>query len=319
MMHRAALVLVAILILPATAWAQSAEGDRLASPDSVEIDPDRFGEPTGDMAYGAFQRGHYLTALELALPRAEAGNAAAQTLVGEIHSRGLGVPRDQGEAARWYELAAEQGIDEAQFQLAMILLESEVVQNDGERALGLLQRAANAGHANAQFNLAQLILSENAGTAEIEQAVAYYEMAAESGVADAQYALALAYYEGLGGKPHDINAAHEWMERAARQNFDSAQVQLGTWLVEGHGGVRDHEAGFSWMLRAARMGNVAAQIRIARLFRAGIGIEADPVQAATWYMLARQAGLTDPVLEDHLLGLTDEQTEQATGLLEQFR
>jgi TPR repeat protein len=74
------------------------------------IDPNRFGGKHSDEAYGAFQRGLYKTAYNLGITRAEAGDAAAQTLVAEILSRGLGVARNDSEAAKWYERAAEQGI-----------------------------------------------------------------------------------------------------------------------------------------------------------------------------------------------------------------
>src|SRR3546814_15880111 len=41
-----------------------------------------------DEAFGAYQRGLYVTALAIALPRAEAGDAAAQTLVAEMMTKG---------------------------------------------------------------------------------------------------------------------------------------------------------------------------------------------------------------------------------------
>ena len=40
-------------------------------------------------------------------------------------------------------------------------------------------------------------------------------------------------------------------DRGLRRVFDTAQLDLATWLVEGRGGERDLEAGFGWMKRAA--------------------------------------------------------------------
>ena len=105
------------------------------------IDQERFGGPPADAAYGAFQRGLYMTALNLALPRAEAGDSAAQTLVAEILSRGLGVPRDEAKAAKWYRLAAEQGVPAAQFQYALMLLDGRFVKKDPQGAYALMQAA----------------------------------------------------------------------------------------------------------------------------------------------------------------------------------
>ena len=62
-----------------------------AAAANAETISDAVFGPRVDAAYGAFQRGFYLTALSLALPRAETGDKAAQTLIGEIYSKGLGV------------------------------------------------------------------------------------------------------------------------------------------------------------------------------------------------------------------------------------
>ena len=53
-----------------------------------------------DLAYGAFQRGHYLTAFNEASKRAQQNDPAAMTLLGEIYAQGLGVGprRFQGSA-----------------------------------------------------------------------------------------------------------------------------------------------------------------------------------------------------------------------------
>ena len=136
--------------------------------------PDRFGAPPADAAYGAFQRGLYMTALNLALPRAEAGDPAAQTLAAEILSRGLGVARDEAEAAKWYQLAAEQGVPEAQFQYALLLLDGRFVNRDVQGAYALMQAAAEAGNRLAQFNFAQLVIDREPGEAGMEKAVSYY-------------------------------------------------------------------------------------------------------------------------------------------------
>ena len=302
------------LALPvATAQAQEAgpDGGRVTPPIMKQLDPDRFSDDPADIAYGAFQRGHYLTALNLATPLALAGNASAQTLIAEIYSRGLGVKKDLATATEWYEKAAAQGDVQAQFQLAMILIDGGEEFGDPQRAGELLERAANADHHMAQFNYAQWLIDRNPGHTGLARAVDYYEKAAEGGLADAQYAMAEIYRNGVAGKSRDLGIARTWLERAARQNHDTAQIDLGAFLIEGLGGERNLKEGFGWTMRAARAGNVAAQNRVALLYRAGIGVEPDSVTAAAWYMRARAAGLVDPVMEDHLDGLTEEQIEMA--------
>ncbi len=95
------------------------------------------GTSASAQAYGAFQRGYYLSALRIAEPLANLGDPAAQTLLGEIYGRGLGVPRDETEAARWYGVAAKAGVPEAQFRYAMLLIEGRAVAHDDVAAAGL--------------------------------------------------------------------------------------------------------------------------------------------------------------------------------------
>ena len=289
--------------------ATTAEPGPLPSADT--IDPGRFGAKPADAAYGAFQRGLYKTAYDLALVRAENGDPAAQVLVAEILSRGLGVRLDAAQAAKWYQAAAERGMPEAQFQYALMLLDGRFVEKDRKQAHALMQAAAEAGNRLALFNFAQLLVEEDGSDAGLARAVPYYERAAATGLADAQYAMAQMYANGVGGKVKDDVQARRLLVRAALQNYDTAQLDLGAWLIDGRGGKRDLVSGFKWTLRAATGGNVAARNRLAKLYMAAIGTEPDPVMAGAWYILARRAGLVDPQMEDFLAGLTEEETRKA--------
>ena len=83
-----------------------------------------------DEAYGAFQRGYYLTALQLALPRAENGDAAAQTLIATIYADGLGIRQNLATASSWYALASDNGDVLATFELAMLNQDGRGVPQD---------------------------------------------------------------------------------------------------------------------------------------------------------------------------------------------
>ncbi len=301
--------------LPAPAGLEDALGvPPTADTGAAEegVDPERFGGAKRlDPAFGAFQRGLYRTALNLALPRAQGGDPHAQTLVAEILARGLGIKRDEAQAAKWYALASEQGIPEAQFQYALILLDGRFAPRDEKGAFALMEAAAEAGSPLAQFNFAQLLVGRGAGEASFARAAGYYRRAAEEGLADAQYALALLLANGTGGVGRDEVKAREWLVKAARQNYDTAQLDLGTWLVTGRGGTRDLNAGFGWIHRAATGGNVAAQNRLAKLYVAGLGTEPDVLTGVAWYIVARRAGLRDAEMDDVMNGLTGEQTQQA--------
>ncbi|MGE3364445.1 MAG: tetratricopeptide repeat protein [Rhizobiaceae bacterium] len=275
------------------------------------VDPKRFGGKVADAAYGAFQRGLYKTAYNLALPRAEQGDSAAQTLIAELLTRGLGVPADQEAAAKWYAKAAENGVPAAQFQYALMQADGKFVKKDGAGAMELMKAAADAGNTLAQFNLAQMYVQDDRGPSGFSKALPYYEKAAATGLPDAQYAMAQIFASGAAGKKQDLAEARRHLLLAAKQGFDTAQLELGTWMVEGRGGERDAKGGFVWLRQAAEGGNVAAMNRLAKLYMNGIGTDPNPIDAAAWYFLARRAGLNDFEMADFLDGLTAEQTKAA--------
>lgn len=296
---------------PPVKMLKSREITPKADPSQAGINPNRFGEKPEDEAYGAFQRGLYKTAYNLALPRAEKGDGPAQALIAEIISRGLGVRVDNAAAAKWYERAAENNIPAAQFQYALMLLDGKYVKKDENAAFALMQEAAEAGNTLAQFNLAQLLVKRDADKDGMRKAVPYYRAAADSGLPDAQYAMSQILANGVGGVAKNETEARRWLTMAARQGYDTAQLDLGTWMVDGRGGEKDMTAGFNWLRRAAGAGNIAAMNRVAKLYMQGLGTDPDSIEAAAWYFLARRAGLNDFVMNDFLAGLTDEELKKA--------
>lgn len=264
-----------------------------------------------DEAYGAFQRGYYITALDKALPRAQLGDPAAQTLIAELLARGLGVKQDVKKAVFWYSKAAEGGDPNAMFRYALILMEGRLVKQDKARADELMRKSADAGNALAAFNWAQILVSEKPGPEGLRNALPYYELAASKGIADAEYALSQIYLNLPGVPKEKRDSAKDWLLRAAKAGFDTAEFDMGIWLIDGIEFPKDQQAGFYWMLRAALAGNVAAQNKVAHLYILGIGTRQDVVEGAKWYVLSRRAGREDASLEDTYQGLSEKQQKSA--------
>jgi len=264
-----------------------------------------------DLAYGAFQRGYYLTAFEYALPLAKLGDPAAQTLIGELYEKGLGIKLDKKEATLWFKFAAQNGSREAQFSYALKLLEGKYVPQDKKAARELLKQAADAGHSVAQFNYAQIIVDERPTSRGFEIALGYYEKAAASGVADAYFAMAQIYARGIGAKGPDEIKARELLVKAARNGVDNAQIELAIWLANGRGGDKDMRGALAWFKIAANRGNVIAQNRLARMLALGLGTKVQPAEAAKWYVLARRRGHKDAMLDDFFTSLEPEIRKQA--------
>ncbi len=70
-----------------------------------------------DEGLAAWMRRDYASAIHELRPLAEQGNAKAQYMIGDMYSRGLGVPQDYAKALHWHRKAAEKGYARAQFAL----------------------------------------------------------------------------------------------------------------------------------------------------------------------------------------------------------
>jgi len=278
--------------------------DKDSKQDDVDEQAAKADAVEPDLAYGAYQRGYYLTAFNHALPRAKLGDRAAQLLIGVLYDKGLGIKKNPKEAAQWYKFAAENGSTEAQFSYALKLLEGVHVRKDKKAARQYLQKAADAGHSVAQFNYAQMIVDERPTSRGIKLALSYYEKAAAGGVADAYFALAQIYTRGYGTVTSDEKAARNMLIKAALNNVENAQIELGIWLANGRGGEKDLDGALAWFRIAALRGNVIAQNRLARMYALGLGTKVKPDEAAKWYVLARRQGHRDAMLDDFYNSLT---------------
>lgn len=271
------------------------------------------------LPFGAFQRGQYLRAMELALPRAQLGDPAAQTLLAELFAEGFGVGRSMDDAVFWYDQAAKNGDPAAQYKLALLLTDGRYIERNDDRARELMKQSAEAGNPKAQFNYAQLLVAEKPGPVGIREALPFFEKSAARGIPDAQYALSQIYINALDVDDAKRAIARRHLISAARAGYDTARLDLAIWLIDGVGGDRDFDAGFEWMSLAALKGNVIAQNRLAHLYIQAIGTRGNPIEAGKWYIISRRAGLEDASLEDFYQGLTVEQQKASLAAANELR
>lgn len=68
-------------------------------------------------AFELYNIGKYAETLRIIRPMAQAGQPAAQVLLGKCYENGLGVPRDGAQAVAWFRKAADQGYAEGELQM----------------------------------------------------------------------------------------------------------------------------------------------------------------------------------------------------------
>jgi hypothetical protein len=201
---RAGAILISLACLAASGTAQEQPAGKRATKSNkaapaMPVLPPAPMPSTGDIAYGAYQRGLYLTALAEATKRAEAvQDPKSMTLIAEIYLNGNGVKQDEKKAAEWYRLAADRGDREAQFGLGLLHLTGRGVARDRAEAARRFQAAADRGYAPAAYNLALLYVEGQTLPRDAATAAKWFRAAADQDLADAQYALAGLYEEGSG-------------------------------------------------------------------------------------------------------------------------
>jgi uncharacterized protein len=91
--------------------------------------------------YVAYDRAEIKQALRIWMETAQGGDPEAQTNVGEIYERGMGVPPDYAAAAQWYQKAADKGYSRALFNLGTMYEQGLGVEQDQLKALNLYRQA----------------------------------------------------------------------------------------------------------------------------------------------------------------------------------
>jgi hypothetical protein len=256
---------------------------------------------TADLAFGAFQRGYYVTALRAAMKRIDSNpkDAAAMTLIGVLYRDGLGVGQNVAEAARWFKLGSDRGDREATFALGIDYLEGSGVAKDRSMAQSLFEKAAAQGHAGALFNLG--IMALDSGPPDFTKAADYFRRSTNAGDSDAA-SLAELYRAGKGVEK-DLSKAAGLLRKAADQRNVGAEVEYAIALFNGEGVAKDEVGAGKYFLRAAAQNNPVAENRIARMLAAGRGIKQDMIEAMKWHLLARAAGVKDDWLDSKLNAL----------------
>ena len=105
--------------------------------------------------YVLFDRSDYGSALQTLLPKARAGDPVAQTYVGEIYEKGLGLAGpDYASAAEWYRKAANNDHAPAQISLGSLYERGLGVPNDKSEALNWYRRGSGLTQDNLIFESA---------------------------------------------------------------------------------------------------------------------------------------------------------------------
>ena len=139
----------------------------------------------------AFAAGDYQQVLKIAMPRAEAGDARAQAMIGSLYSYGRGVPQSYPKAEEWFRKAAEHGDAIGEYALGMFYRVGATGNRDDKAAFVWLKKAADQGNPEALLEVGHMyrnglgVLPDPAKAADYELRAERAMQAAYGGLLDA--------------------------------------------------------------------------------------------------------------------------------------
>ena len=147
--------------------------------------------------------------------KAEAGDALAQSHLGQMYRQGLGVEQDFKEAFKWTQKAADQGNALDQYNLGFMYDNGRGVEQDSKEAVKWYQKAADQGAAMAQNNIGVMYANGRGVELNYVTAYAWWNIAATNGNQKVKKGLSQ-----LAGKmtPAQIAEAKELVKEMVKKN-----------------------------------------------------------------------------------------------------
>jgi TPR repeat protein len=175
--------------------------------------------------------------------------------------RAYAVNRQMAEAIAAWRKASDKGSTSAMVELGVVYGTGAGVARDEAQARKLLERAAEAGNPRGVSNLAAL--GGGAGAAANPARARELLSKAADTNAEAQYQLGMMLAEGNGGDKDEV-AARALFEKAAAQDHPGALERMGAFAQEGRGGPKDSDAAKAYYQRAAALGDEDAKKALER-------------------------------------------------------
>ncbi len=217
---------------------------------------------------------------------AEKGNADAAYELAIKYKKGKEVAKDETTALQYLQMSAEKGNVNAQFFVAVAMLDG-TLPAEPNKAFTYLLHAAMGGLVNAQYAVAKCY-EAGYGTDKNETiAREWLSKSAENGNSDAQYEFGV-----IANNSGRYEEAFGWYQKSALQGHVQAQLDLGILYYWGRGTVEDNNKAFEWLSRSAHAGYNWGQYWLGTMYQDGYGTAKDRDMAIEWYRKALESSVT---------------------------
>ncbi|MDZ4838140.1 MAG: protein kinase [Candidatus Melainabacteria bacterium] len=203
-----------------------------------------------------------------------------------VQSAALTTPFDSTDPES-LKTAASLGNTGAQYQLALVYREGELLPKNDLESMNLLMKAAESGNAQAQYELAVCYDFGDYMAMDPVQACQWYKKAAEQGVTGAMVNLAC-ILEGDRGVDTNYPEMLYWYRRAAENGHSLGQSNYGRCLYYGIGTEKKLPEAVRWMTAAIETDdtNDGALYLLGICYYFGDGVNQDRAKAVELYQAA---------------------------------
>ncbi len=197
----------------------------------------------------AIQAGNYPLALQEFQEAANQGDAAAESNLGLMYARGLGV------------------------------------EENGTKALALYQQSAKKGYADAMINMGSLYTTGNKDVKKNAQlGIYWYEQAMKAGKkGEGAYNIGLIYCFGRGVEKN-YTAAAKYFNIGAKNGYLLSMEMLGYLYLNGQGLSTNYQQAYNYFYKAKMLGDKDAEQGLAQLYAKLTPQQIQQLQAGTFKM-----------------------------------
>ena len=236
---------------------------------------------------------------EQLLMRADSGEAAAQALLARCHHIGWYFKKDESEALKWAQKAADQDHLAGKYTLAMLQLTAQKIVRDEPAGLALLesimpQIRAEADKGNPWFQSKLAVCYQSGYGVPQKDPEKFRELIQKCAHTDpfAQNALAHARRDGKIGEKNMIDFI-KWHRKAAEQGFNRSFGALGVAYMTNNGLKEDKEEGARMFHHLAQRNGPYGAYCLSLALKKGNGIESPNLPLSEeWNRKAAELGRT---------------------------
>ncbi|MCW8931212.1 MAG: SPOR domain-containing protein [Gammaproteobacteria bacterium] len=242
-----------------------------------------------DTALKRLNEGDISGALIIWSKLADVGDMKAQYSAGILYEQ-QGENQSHQKAIHYLNLASQQGMNKAQYHLAMKYFSGYGVEQDFSKTIQLLLKAAAQDYPEAQYQLGRMAADGLGFKQDSTEAIRWYLLAAENGFGPAQHTLASHFMTG-DGTAANIDKAVFWLKHASEQGNMLAQRDLGFLYTQGMGVEKSYAEAARLLKNPAEEGSPVSQYLLGQIYAEGDnGLEKSIRSAKYWFSEAIKSG-----------------------------